>query len=426
MDKGRATLSHLSHVCLGLGFLLPFLVSGYVGMPFTKYPLVSAAHLLLWALGLFAGYVVYLRGRHVPPATPSWRKVAAYITSIPATFVMLGLLFGFVYYPTVERSVIAGWVNVLLMLTLFVMGVQITTDDWRGIIRHPKIVSVAVAVRWICMPLFAYVLAHALLLRFLSQPAGSTLAVGLVILGTTPTGAASNTLTLISRGDLALSVSVTSFNTLLAPFLQPFLITLFVGKVTRVDTFAIFLDLLEIVLAPVLVGGLIGWRWPGLVRKVKPALGAISVVCLCFIIMGNMSKGTATLLRQLWVLPLLAATCLIQGMVGLSLGYYVPKFFGFSHKQRVASCFEVGVENASLSMVIALKHFSPLAAIPAILYSKLQHMLAIGIFVSRFQRVAEDEGDAAFARPPAAPLEPTVAVTAGASRSGGSHHGGGR
>jgi BASS family bile acid:Na+ symporter len=394
-------------------------------MPFSKHPLVSAAHVLLWALGLFVGYLAFLREKPAPSTTPSWRRAAAYITSIPATFVMLGLLFGFVYYPSVERSVVAGWVNILLMLTLFVMGVQITADDWKGILRHPKIVSVAVALRWICMPLLAYILANALLLRFLSQPAASTLAVGLVILGTTPTGAASNTLTLISRGDLALSVSVTTFNTLLAPFLQPFLITLFVGKVTRVDTFAIFLDLLEIVLVPVLAGSLIGWRWPGVVRKAKPALGAISVLCLCFIIMGNMSKGTATLLKQLWVLPLLAATCLIQGMAGLSLGYYAPKLFGFSHKQRVASCFEVGVENASLSMVIALKHFSPLAAIPAILYSKLQHMLAIGIFVSRFQRVAEDEGDGAVARPPAAQPERAVPVIAGGPTGGVAGHGGG-
>jgi BASS family bile acid:Na+ symporter len=98
----------------------------------------------------------------------------------------------------------------------------------------------------------------------------------------------------------------------------------------------------------------------------------------------------------LWIIPLLAVACLVQGSVGLTLGYMLPKYLGFSHRQRVASCFEVGVENASLSMVVAMNHFSPLAAIPAVLYSKLQHMLAIGVFVRHFQKMdAEAAGPAA-------------------------------
>jgi BASS family bile acid:Na+ symporter len=81
----------------------------------------------------------------------------------------------------------------------------------------------------------------------------------------------------------------------------------------------------------------------------------------------------------------------VQGFVGLSLGYWVPKLAGFTHKQRVAACFEVGVENASLSMVVARNHFSPLAAIPAVLYGKIQNLLAISVFVSRFQKMKDEE-----------------------------------
>ncbi len=389
MSKARLKL--VSQVCLWAGFLLPFITSHYVGMPLSRRPSVSAANLLLWAIGLIAGYFAYLEKKQVAPALPLWSRICGYINSIPATFVMLGIVFGYLYYPSVEKSTVANSVSYLLMLTLFAMGVQITSADWSGIIEHPKIVSVAVITRWVCMPLVAYFLAHAILLRFFPQPTATTLAVGLVILGTTPTGAASNTLTMISRGDLALSVSVTTVNTMLAPFLQPLLIKLFVGKVTHVETWAIFKDLIEIILVPVVVGTIVGSRIPKLVKKLKPLLLAISVVCLGLIIMTNIAKGTSTLLKQLWIIPLLAVVCLIQGLAGLSLGYTVPKFFGFTRKQRVAACFEVGVENASLSMVLAMNHFSPLAAIPAVLYSKLQHMLAIGVFVRRFQKETDDD-----------------------------------
>jgi len=389
----KKNLSLLSQVCLWAGFLIPFIASQYVGMPLSKMPAVAAANIILWAIGLVAGYFVYLEKTKGASEVALWSRICGYIASIPASFVMLGLVFGYLYYPSVEKSSIAKSINYLLMLTLFAMGVQITGADWSGIIKHPKMVSASVVIRWVCMPFVAFLLAHFVLLRFLPQPAATTVAVGMIILGTTPTGAASNTLTMISRGDLALSVSVTTVNTILAPFLQPFLIKLFVGRVTHVDTWGIFKDLIEVILIPVLVGTVVGSQIPKLVKKLRPLLLAISVVCLGLIIMTNIARGTSTLLKQLWIIPLLAAVCVVQGLLGLTLGYTLPKYLGFNHKQRVAACFEVGVENASLSMVVAMNHFSPLAAIPAVLYSKLQHMLAIGIFVRKFQRMdAEASG----------------------------------
>jgi BASS family bile acid:Na+ symporter len=302
--------------------------------------------------------------------------------------------FGYLYYPSVEKNVVARVPNYLLMLALFAMGAHISTAEWKGIWRQPRMVAIAVAIRWLIMPVAAYALAQHVLLRFLRQPSATALAIGLVVLGTTPTGAASNTLTLISRGDLALSVSVTTVNTILAPFLQPLLIYWFIGSATHVNTTALFLDLAKTVLVPVLCGSIVGAYWTPLANRLKPTLSALAVICLALIILGSVAKGTTALLKQLWILPLTTAVLLVYGMFGLALGYYLPKYFGFTHRQRVASCFEVGVANAALTQVLIFNHFTPFAAIPAILYGKVQNLLAVTIFVSRFQRIAEADEQA--------------------------------
>jgi len=385
----NSSLKYISPVCLWLGFFLPFAVSRGVGMPFGRYPWVPVVHVALWIIGLIAGYIAYVRAKQFSADTPGWIRFCGYITTIPANLVLLGLSFGYLYYPSIESSTYAKYCNYMLPITLLVMGAQITSKDWNHIARQPKAISVSVLLRWLVMPFCSYLMANFVLLRFLPQPAATSIAVGMIVLGTTPTGGASNTYTLISNGDLALSVTVTGVNTILSPFLQPFMIKLFVGKVTHVNTLAIFIDLLEMVLAPVILGSIVGMLWPDFVKRVKPALGPLAVLIFGAMSLGNMSRGTAPLLRQLWILPVLLTVCVVQGLIGLYLGYYAPKLVGFNHKQRVASCFEVGVENASLATVIAITHFSPLTAIPCILYTKLQHVLAASIFVSKFQKFDE-------------------------------------
>ena len=396
---GKHVLNYISQICLWLGFLIPFFTSHYVGMPMSRMPLVSTATIVLWAAGLVIRYYSYLEEKKVTPKTPLWLRLSGYLTSIPATFVLLGILFGLVYYPTVERTV-AKSVNFLMIATLFVMGVQITPQDWKGILQRPKAVSVAVAIRWIGMPLIAWILGNVVLLRYFPQPIATTLAIGLVLLGTTPTGVGSNTLTLISRGDLALSVSVTTVNTVIAPFLQPVMIKALVGKATHVDAYGIFLDLIEVVLVPVILGSIVGSFWPDRIRQLKPALVAGSVLCLTFVIMGTTSRGTANLLRNLWILPVLVGVCMVQAIAGLSLGYYLPKVFGMNHKQRVASCFEVGIENGSLTMVLAVNHFNPLAAVPSVVYAKLMNFMAITFFVRKFQQLNDEEAGVAVTAQP--------------------------
>jgi bile acid:Na+ symporter, BASS family len=239
------------------------------------------------------------------------------------------------------------------------------------------------------------------LIRLFSGARGNDLAIGIILIGTSPTGGGSNALTLISRGDLALSVSVTAITTFMAPFVQPFLILWLAGGIAGLNATAIFRDLLGMVVAPVVAGTVLGSVFPKSASKLLPAFGPLAIICLTFIVMGTMSKGTSTLIQQISILPYLVAICLVQAVAGLWLGYFVPGFFGFNYAQRKAACFETGVGNAAMAMLIGLRHFDPLTALPSIVYGKIQYIIASTVLVSRFQAIEDKEEISAEAAGPA-------------------------
>jgi BASS family bile acid:Na+ symporter len=383
-------LKYVSNACFTLGFLIPFLASRFVGMSLSKMPVVSAATIVLWIAGLLVGYFGYLVMKR-PPATLSLpMKIGNYISSEPSLFLTLGILFGYLFYPSVEKSVVPTAGPGLLIVIMFTMGLAINLSDWKRTLQRPKVLGIGVLLRWISMPLVAFLLSL-VLIELYPGSTGKALAVGMIILGTTPTGGGSNALTLISKGDLALSVSYTTINTVLAPFVQPILILWLAGGIANFDANAIFKDLLYMVVVPVILGTIVGSIFPMLVSKLRPAFGPIAIVCLAFIVMGTMSKGTSKLIEQVSVLLYLLAACLVQTVAGLALGYYLPKYFGFNYAQRKAACFQVGVENAAMAMLLAIRHFNPLTALPSIVYGKVQYIITSAVVVPRFQDIEDKE-----------------------------------
>jgi BASS family bile acid:Na+ symporter len=399
------TLKWVSYACLLLGFLLPLITSHYVGMSLYQRPAITTLHVLLWAIGLIFCYCAHLREKNIPSAAPAWKKICGFVTANPATIVFLGLLWGYIYFPTMEKSPIALRVNICMVISLFLCGMQITKDDWKNIVRQPRIVAWTVVVRWIVPPLVAFLLAQ-ILSRNLPRPIGGMLAIGMVLISTTPTGVASNAMTLVSRGDLALSVSITAVNNVIAPFLQPVLVAVLAGTfLGKLDTWPLFVELLEIVLVPVIFGSIVGAVFAKQVKGIRPLLGAIAVLCVSILMLANVARSMGTLLKQLWIIPWMLAATTSLALAGLLAGYYLMKFFGLNQKQRVAACFGVSVENGNLATVLALNHFGPLAALPSIFYGKLQQLLGIGIFVRKFQRIPE-----------LADEEPTAAMAAAGSK----------
>lgn len=391
--------------CFVVGFLLPLVASRFVGMTMARRPAITAANILLWIAGLVLGYYAHLIEKKIPAPVPYWKKLCAFLTANPATIVFLGLLWGYIYYPTMERSPLALRVNIAMVLSLFICGMQITKADWANVVKQPKIVAWTVLIRWIVPPGVAFLIAQ-VLVRSLPQPIGGMLAIGMVLIATTPTGVASNAMTLVSRGDLALSVSITAVNNVIAPFLQPFLVAFIAGTfLGKLNVWPLFTELVQVVLVPVLLGSLIGAFIPALVKKVRPLLGGIAVLCLALLMMANIARSMGTLLRQLWIIPWMLGATFILTMAGFLAGYYLVKPLGFNQKQRVAACFGVAVENGNLATILALNHFGPLAALPSIFYGKLQQLVGIGFYVRKFQQMpelADAEPTAATAREAAA------------------------
>lgn len=402
-----------AYALFALGFLIPFGASHWKGTPLTAHPGALAATVVLWIAGMLLEYRAHTLQQD-GAGLSLWRRVCDFVGRGAATWLLLGIAFGFVYYPTVSNSFFGKNFNSVLAITLAVMGIQISLDAWRRLVRSIRPVITLVLLRWIVMPLAGYCVSFAVFHPFLSEAMANQLAIGMILLATSPTGAASNSMTLISKGDLALSVSATTVNVLVAPFLQPLLVKLFAGSVTSVDASGMFLELVEYVLAPVLVATVVGILVPRLVERIKPVLPAVAVLSLACVLMGTISRGTATILSSPGVIGFVLAACLIHGMLGLTLGYAVPKFLGFSRPQRVASCFEVGIENAAIAPALAIGHFGPLAILPALVYGKTQNLLAATLFAPYFQKQAERDD----ARIPSSPATGRVAPVPGAGEVG--------
>lgn len=369
------------------GFVIPFAASGWKGAAFADLPWLVVLTFVLWIAGLVLQWLVY-RSRD-ESGTKGGYQLLQFIGKGSATILVLGIAFGFVYHPTVSTTFFGTNFNAVLAITLAVMGVQISLDAWKQLLRDIRPVLLVVAMRWVLMPLIAYAISFLAFHPFLPEEIASQLAIGMILLGTSPTGAASNSLTLISKGDLALSVSATTVSVLIAPFLQPLLVRWFVGGSTSVDAGGMFLDLLVYVLAPVLVASAVGMLIPRVVLKCMPYFQPIAVVSLALVLMGTVSKGTSTILENLGVILVVLVAAIVHGLLGLSIGYFLPAAFRLPHRQRVAASYEVGIENAAIAPALAISYFGPLALLPAVVYGKTQNLLAVTIFAPLYARKQE-------------------------------------
>lgn len=385
------TLKYISNACALAGLLIALLASRYVGMRMGALPWATASTLALWVLSLILGYVAFMSGKKAPLSSPLWIRLCSFVSAFSSLFLTLCIVCGYLFYPTVEKSFVADWNAYFLMASLFVMGLAINADDWKRIVMAPRVVGICVLLRWICIPLAAWAVAYAMFVKLLPGAIGQNLAVGIIILGAAPTGTSSNAFTMIARGDLALSVSVTTINTLLAPFLLPFITLWLAGSMADVNVGAIFADLVRMVIIPVGLGSILGSFFVKQCNRIKPALGPAAVICLGLIMMGSMSRGTSTILKQLYVLPYLASGCLVYTIVTYLIGFFLPKLAGFDVKQRSAACFEVAVTNAALTMTIAARHFNPLAVVVSIFYAKIMVIVGAVIFVPAFQKMQDRE-----------------------------------
>ena len=279
-------------------------------------------------------------------------------------------------------SWIAPQVPLLLGIVMFGMGMTIELKDFRHLVRHPWDVGIGVLAQFTIMPLVAYLLTQA----FSLPP---DLAVGVILVGTCPGGTASNVITYLAKGDVALSVTMTMATTLLAPFVTPFLTLLLAGEEIAVNAPAMMLSIAEMVLLPVLLGATLNHFFRRRVAYALTVLPLISALLVALLV-GVVVSMSAPRLTEVGTLVALAVV--LHNGFGLALGYALARLLGLSAPKRRAIGIEVGMQNSGMAASLALLYFNPAAAIPAALFS-VWHNISGSLAANWFTRHDADESE---------------------------------
>ena len=257
---------------------------------------------------------------------------------------------------------IGTWViNPMLGLIMFGMGLTLSPRDFQVVFSRPKDVLTGCLAQFTVMPLMAWLLTKAFALP-------ADLALGVILVGCCPGGTASNVITYLAKGDLALSVGMTATSTLLAPLLTPFLVWLMAGTFVNVDTLGMLLSIVYVVIAPIVVGFLIQHYLPEFTRRAVAYLPAFSSVVIAMVVAVIVGHNASRLLTGGLIVVLVV---MLHNLSGLALGYAIGRLLGLSHDKRTSISIEVGMQNSGLASSLATIHFAafPMATIPGAIFS---------------------------------------------------------
>jgi BASS family bile acid:Na+ symporter len=264
-------------------------------------------------------------------------------------------------FPQVLLPIDMWVINPLLGLIMFGMGLTLKPHDFRIVFQRPKDVLIGCLAQFTVMPLVAWLLVKAFSLS-------DELALGVILVGCCPSGTASNVITFLARGDLALSVGMTATSTLLAPLLTPLLVWLMAGTLVDVDTVGMLLSILYVVIAPIVGGFIIQRLFPRFTQRAVVYLPAFSTLMIAVVVAMVVSHSADRVLSAGLIIVLVVV---LHNLLGLTIGYSVGRLLGLSREKRIAVSIEVGMQNSGLASSLATLHFAafPLATIPGAIFS---------------------------------------------------------
>ncbi|MFJ2470202.1 bile acid:sodium symporter family protein [Glutamicibacter sp. NPDC087583] len=269
----------------------------------------------------------------------------------------------------------SGWINPLLMVIMFCMGLTLTLPDFALVFKNPLPVLGGVAAQFIVMPSMGWLVATLLQL----EPA---LAAGLILVGCAPGGTASNVVSYLARGNVALSVAMTSVSTLLAPLLTPALALWLAGQYMPVDAGSMAVSVIKIVLIPVVLGIVLRMLFNQFVAKIGGVLPWLSVLAITFVVTVIVAGSAQTILTA-GLLVLVAV--ILHNALGLALGYAMGVLLRVPEASRRTIAIEVGMQNSGLAGGLAKQYFSPEAALPGAVFS-VWHNLSGALIAAYWRR----------------------------------------
>jgi len=272
------------------------------------------------------------------------------ITNNFALLTVLGVGLAWFYPPaftwmTDGKIAVAGQplLSLALGVIMLAMGLTLTFDDYRGLAKMPRALLAGVGLQFAVMPLSGFVIARALDL----EPG---LAVGLILVACCPGGTASNVVTYIARGHVALSVAMTMVSTLAAVVLTPLLTGWLAGAYVEIDRLNLLVNMVSIVLLPVAAGTLLNRLFPRAAQAVSAVLPLVAIVLVILIVGGIVGGSKAQIMEHAGVL--LLATFLLHAS-GFALGYVLARVLGLGEVEARTISIEVGMQNSGLGSGLA-------------------------------------------------------------------------
>ncbi|TDX31508.1 BASS family bile acid:Na+ symporter [Modicisalibacter xianhensis] len=280
---------------------------------------------------------------------------------------------------------LAGQIKLLLAIIMFAMGLTLSRHDFLGVLRAPLPVAVGVVLQFTVMPVAALAVSWALGLD-------AALTTGMVLVGATAGGTASNVMTWLAGGHVALSVSMTLVSTLISVVATPLLAWLLVGQSVEVPVAGMFMSIAQLVIAPIALGVVIHHFLGQQIRRVEPLLATVAmaaIVLIIAIVVGLNAGRLATLG------PLVAVAVILHNAIGLAGGYGVGRLLGFDQRVARTIAIEVGMQNSGLAVALANQFFSATAALPGALFS-VWHNVSGSLLAGYWKRrpVTDAEGGA--------------------------------
>ena len=288
------------------------------------------------------------------------KKLCKYISDYMGLLVLVAALLALAF-PSALQQIRPTVINPMLGVIMFGMGLTLNLQDFKIVFSRPKDVVIGCLAQFTVMPLLAWGLAWAFNLD-------EALALGVVLVGCCPGGTASNVITYLAKGDLALSVGMTGVSTLLAPLLTPLLTWALAGKSVNVDVVGMLLSILWVVILPIVAGLIVKWLWPKFTENTIDYLPALSSIVIALIVAIIIAANANKLMAGGLIIVVVV---MLHNICGLSLGYLIGRVLGLAGAKRKAISIEVGMQNSGLASSLATIHFAayPLATIPGAIFS---------------------------------------------------------
>ena len=262
--------------------------------------------------------------------------------------------------PTVF-SWMTPYIAYMLQFVMFAMGLTLTAQVFLDVFKQPMKVILVSVIQFLWMPLAGFLVA--LIFNFPPE-----IGIGFILLGACPGGTASNVMTFLANGNVPLSVSATTVSTLLAPVLTPLFVVLYAGATSSIEIqfMPMFISIVKIVLVPIILGIVLNYFIGSKIEPVKsvcPTIAAIAVLLILAAVTAVNQKQIAETGFIIFV------ACLVQNVSGYVVTYFVCKALSIDVSSRRAMQIEVAMQNSALSVSLALKHFTPQAAVAGAVFS---------------------------------------------------------